>query len=240
MPAMQLEFTKRRRALMTRIRGFRKVQRAYMPNVRTYMTHTQREMWDEEGSREAESIRLFLPSDVTDELGRWAACAVGLPEVEESLHEAEALDALEDLRQGLRTRTMTNRFRIRNSTGQRALTRGQGILRQIAVRIHKAKLRYRYARNALVRLRGHTGGWEKRLKVLREEDVRALGERALTAEEAAGAEQLRTLGAVIEGGVAAAGAVAAGETNNTLSWIWYDVKKGKDGEPDESDLIEGK
>ncbi|KAJ7238457.1 hypothetical protein C8J57DRAFT_1439079 [Mycena rebaudengoi] len=237
-PAMQLEFTKRCWLLMTRIRSFRRVQRAYMPDVRTYMMHMQREMWDEEGSREAESLRLFLPSDITDERGRKAACAVGLPEVEEALREAEALDVLEDLRQGLRTRTMTNRFRIRNLTGQRVLTRGQGILRQIAVRIHKAKLRYRYAWNALVRLRGHTGAWEKRLRVLRDEDVEALGERALTAEEAAGAEQLWRLGTVIEGGVAAAGAVVAGETNNTLSWIWYDVKKGRDGEPDENNLIE--
>ncbi|KAJ7234287.1 hypothetical protein C8J57DRAFT_1575463 [Mycena rebaudengoi] len=237
-PAMQLEFAKRQRGLMLKIRAFRRVQRAYMPDVRTYMTHSQRAMWDDEGSREAEAVRLFLPSDIADERGRKAACAVGLPEVEEALREGEALDALEELRQGLRTRTMTNRFRIRNATGQRALTRGQGILRQIAVRVHKAKLRYRYARNALVRLRGHTGGWEKTLKVLRDEDVRALGERALTVEEAAGAEQLRQLGAVIEGGVAAAGAVAAGETNNTLSWIWYNIKKGKDGEPDENDLIE--
>ncbi|KAJ7289884.1 hypothetical protein C8J57DRAFT_1629137, partial [Mycena rebaudengoi] len=158
--------------------------------------------------------------------------------VEEALREGEALDALEELRQGLRTRTMTNRFRIRNATGQCALTRGQGILRQIAVRVHKAKLRYCYARNALVRLRGHTGGWEKMLKVLRDEDVRALGEGALTVEEAAGAEQLWRLGAVIEGRVAVAGAVAAGETNNTLSWIWYNIKKGKDGEPDENDFIE--
>ncbi|KAJ7289882.1 hypothetical protein C8J57DRAFT_1629134 [Mycena rebaudengoi] len=79
---MQLEFAKRRRGLMLKIRAFRRVQRAYMPDVRTYMTHSQRPKWDDEGSREAEAVRLFLPSDIADERGRKAACAVGLREVE--------------------------------------------------------------------------------------------------------------------------------------------------------------
>ncbi|KAJ7440834.1 hypothetical protein B0H11DRAFT_2163296 [Mycena galericulata] len=164
-----LEFLKRRTALLKRIRTFRKMQRTYMPNLRRFLLQSQLVLWDSETEREAESIRLFMPSDIGDKAKREKACAVGLVEVEAELRLGEARDALESLRQGLRTRTMTNRFRLRNCTGQRALTRGQGVLRQVNVKIHKAKLRYRYARNALVRLRGH-GVWEKELQVLKDED----------------------------------------------------------------------
>jgi hypothetical protein len=77
------------------------------------------------------------------------ACAEGLPDVEADLRTGEAREALHALRQGLRTRTMTNCFRLRHCTSQRMLTRGQGILCQINLKIHKAKLRYRYVRDAL-------------------------------------------------------------------------------------------
>jgi hypothetical protein len=218
-----------------RIRAFRKLQRAYMPNVRRFLSQSQRAVWDAEAEKEAEGVRLFLPSDITDKKQRERACAEGLCEVEGELREGEAHEALEALRQGLRARTMTNRFRVRNSTGQRALTRGQGILRQINMKIHKAKLRYRYARNALSRLRAH-GGWERHLQVLADVDVRALNERALTEEEAAQREAVHDLRDVEEGGIAAYGVVALGEGRRTLSWIWYSAKKG---EPTETELVEG-
>jgi hypothetical protein len=231
-----VDFLRRRTALVKRLRAFRKLQRAYMPNLRRFLSQSQRAMWDSEAERDAEAVRLFMPSDIAERKNREQACAVGLLEVEVALREAEAHDALEALRQGLRARTMTNRFRIRNSTGQRALTRGQGILRQINMKIHKAKLRYRYARNALSRLRGH-GPWERVLQVLEDVDVRALNERALTDEEAAQREAVHDLRDVEEGGVAAYGVVALGESRRTLSWIWYAAKAG---EPSEKELVEGK
>ncbi|KAJ7242525.1 hypothetical protein C8J57DRAFT_1526216 [Mycena rebaudengoi] len=216
-PTMQIEIMRRRTALMKRIRAFRRLQASYMPNIRAFMTLAQQTMWDGEGGNVAEAIRLFMPSDLTEGSKRNGACAAGLTEVEAVLWEGEALEALEELRQALRTQTMTHRFKVRNATGQRALTRGQGVLRQVAVRIHKAKLRYQYARNQLLRLRSHGGGWEKCLPVLRDEDIRGLNERALTEEEAADAEKLRALGAVIEGGGA---------------------KVDVDGNADEQELIE--
>ncbi|KAJ7763723.1 hypothetical protein B0H16DRAFT_1661737 [Mycena metata] len=191
----QVDFLKRRTTLLKCIRTFRKVQRCYMPHVRKYLTQSQKTLWDTEADRDAEAIRLFLPSDITDSAKRVKACATGLIEVESSLREGEAHDALEALRQGLRVRTMTNRYRLRHATGQRALTRGQGVLRQNNVRIHKAKLRYRYARNALAQLRGN-GEWERTLKVLEDKD----------------------------GGVGSYGVVALGEGRRTLSWIWYTSK----------------
>ncbi|KAF8145922.1 hypothetical protein K438DRAFT_1544705, partial [Mycena galopus ATCC 62051] len=98
--------------------------------------------------------------------------------IEAELRVGEAREGLHALWQGLRARTLTNHFRIRNCKGQRMLTRGQGVLRQINLGVHRAKLRYRYARNALMRLNGH-GSWERELQVLEDSDVRALNERTL-------------------------------------------------------------
>ncbi|KAJ6475381.1 hypothetical protein C8R45DRAFT_1159328 [Mycena sanguinolenta] len=136
----------------------------------------------------------------------------GLPDIEATLRETEAHETLEALRQGLRVRTLMNRPRPRNTTGQRALTRGQGILPQNNAKIHKAKLRYRYVRNALSRLRGHSE-WEWVLQVLNDNDIRALNERAVTVEEKAQREARR----------------------RTLSWIWYTAKAG---DPSEQELVE--
>ncbi|KAJ7749084.1 hypothetical protein DFH07DRAFT_699619, partial [Mycena maculata] len=95
--------------------------------------------------------------------------------------------------------------------------------------IHAAKVCYRYARAALLALRGH-GTWEDRLKVLGDEDMHALNERALTEEEKAqNAHWAELGGAVIEGGVERAAALAAGEGAHTLSWIWYTISVTEDG-----------
>ncbi|KAJ7118517.1 hypothetical protein C8R43DRAFT_1137263 [Mycena crocata] len=105
-----------------------------------------------------------------------------------------------------------------------------GILRLINLHIHKAKLRYRYSQNQYLRLRGH-GAWEKEFKVLWDEDVRGINERTASEEEEAEREKLRQLGAIIEGGVHAAGVLAAGETLHQMSWIWYQT--GLTGADDE-------
>ncbi|KAJ7715054.1 hypothetical protein B0H16DRAFT_1667163 [Mycena metata] len=206
--AQALGFLKRQTVLTKQIQAFRKLQRTYMPKVRRYLNATQRALWDSEADREVEA----------------------LVEVETELRIGEAREALESLRQGLRTRTMTNRYRLRHCSGQRMLTRGQGILRQINVKIHKAKLRYRYARHALTRLKEH-GPWERELKVLEESDVRALNERVLTEEEAAQRQGVHNYeGIAEEGGIA-----ALGEGRRTLSWIWYQAKTT---DPDEKELVE--
>jgi hypothetical protein len=65
-----------------------------------------------------------------------------VPDIEACMREGEASKALEGVRIGLRTRTMTNRFKLSNFAGQGHMTKSQSILRQVNVRIHNAKLRY--------------------------------------------------------------------------------------------------
>ncbi|KAJ7165774.1 hypothetical protein C8R46DRAFT_899899 [Mycena filopes] len=222
--SQSLGFMKRRTALLKRIHKFRQLQLVYMPALRGFLSDREKQTLDGNGEQTAEATRLFMPSEIGDEGNRRRACAGGLIEVESRVREAEAAQALEVVRQGLRTRTMTNRFRIKNYTGQGALTRAQGILRQINIKIHLAKIHYRYARAAIYALRGH-GVWEERLRVLKEEDVRALNERAITVEEDARGERLDELAEALArpAGLAVAQGLAAGEGSHTLSWIWYTV-----------------
>jgi hypothetical protein len=81
------------------------------------------------------------------------------------------------------------------------------------------------------------GAWEKELAVLEDGDVRVLNERALTAEEAEQRQAIHDYEDVAEeGGVAAFGVVALGESRRTLSWIWYTARAE---DPSEAELVEG-
>ncbi|KAJ7429994.1 hypothetical protein B0H11DRAFT_2264473 [Mycena galericulata] len=237
-PAQRLAFTKRRTTLLKRIFKFRQVQRVYMPAARALLSDEQKQVYDGNGEQLPEATRLFMPSELVNREIRARACATGLPDIEARMRRGEAEEALEAVRHGLRTRTMTNRYKLRNYTGQGMMTKGQGILRHINIKIHSAKLHYRYARAALLALDGH-GAWEERMKVLDDDDVRALNERALTAEEKAQNEHWAELGgAILEGGVARAAALAAGEGGHTFSWIWYNAgKRADDDDPKLHDAL---
>ncbi|KAJ7300638.1 hypothetical protein DFH08DRAFT_828281 [Mycena albidolilacea] len=90
----------RRTALLKRIRVFRKLQHAYIPNPRRFLSATQRQIWDTEVDHHVEVIRLFLLSDILDATKRMHACGQGLPG-EVDLRIGEAREALHTLRQGL-------------------------------------------------------------------------------------------------------------------------------------------
>ncbi|KAJ7446064.1 hypothetical protein FB451DRAFT_1412426 [Mycena latifolia] len=195
----KLAFTKRRTALLRRIGRFRAIQRIYMPAVRAVLSDEQKQVFDANGEQapEATCLFIFMPSEIASAEVRGRACMIGLPDIEARMWEGEAGEALDGVRHGLRTRTMTNRYKLRNYTGQGLMTKGQGILRLINIKIHMVKLRYRYARAALMVLRGH-GAWEDWLRVLDDDDV-----HALSAEEKAQNEHWAELrGAIIEGGAA--------------------------------------
>ncbi|KAF8903392.1 hypothetical protein CPB85DRAFT_1377090 [Mucidula mucida] len=59
------------------------------------------------------------------------ACVAGLVHAETRLCEAECRDALESLRQGLRTRSAGHLFTVRNVTGQNPTTRAEGVQRKV-------------------------------------------------------------------------------------------------------------
>ncbi|KAF8197285.1 hypothetical protein K438DRAFT_1585309, partial [Mycena galopus ATCC 62051] len=198
-PTQKLGFTKRRTALLKRIYRFCQIQRVYMPSLRGILSDAQKEVFDVNGDEVPEATRLFMPSEIPDGRRREEVCALGLPEIEARMREGEATEALEAVCTGLRTRTMTNRYKLRNYTGQGMMMKGQGILRAINIHIHITKVRYRYSRAALLVLRGHRD-WEQWLRMLLDDD----------------------------GGIACTAGVARGEGSRTMSWIWYVVGKAEE------------
>ncbi|KAF7343966.1 CxC2 domain-containing protein [Mycena venus] len=219
MDAQTVNFLKRHTNLLKRIRAFCKLQRTYMPRLRKYLTALQHALFDSEMDRNVEAVRLFMPSDILDSNKRVSACAVGLPDIEADLRVGEAREALGGSAAGF----------------AHADDDKPGVLCQINLKIQKANLRYQYARNAVKRLRGD-GPWEVELKILEDNDMHALNERVLTAEEAEQRKVIHDYEEVAEeGGVAAFGVLALGESRCTLSWIWYQAK-AKD--PTEAELVE--
>ncbi|KAJ7613806.1 hypothetical protein B0H17DRAFT_1220703 [Mycena rosella] len=152
-----------------------------MPKLCKYLLPLQRLVWDAD-NKEAEATQLFMPSDLGSHPAREKAYAKDLDSVKARLQVSKAEEALVDLRQALRTRLE--------------------MLGQINLKVQRAKLRYHYAWQALLKLNGH-GEWEKKLKVLTDDGVCAMNECSLTDEEVADRERLRDVG--------------------TLSWIWCSV-----------------
>ncbi|THU87930.1 hypothetical protein K435DRAFT_866769 [Dendrothele bispora CBS 962.96] len=227
-PTQDLELQRRRTNLLKRITHFRNLQRLLMPRLADVISEEDMERIENSDNEKPEQIKLFLPSE----------CG--------TLREAEALDALQGVRDGLRARTGSSRFKMQNVTGQVGNTRASGILRQIDIRIHARKIRYRLARDALLRLRGH-GDWEQSIRELKDADVRGLSERVLTREEADRREHLRERAIrekdldnndfyFQEEGIQSR---VQGETRRALSWIWWDQWELKEGTTDDPDYIDG-
>ena len=125
-----------------------------------------------------EECELYLPSGLS-EADRCKYYPSDMAKMEDRLRFAEASDALESLRHHLRTRSITNRFKVANVTGQVHNTRARETQSRIDNKVRAAASQYRRSRDALVKLRDH-GSWEDTLRVLEASDVRALNEREMT------------------------------------------------------------
>lgn len=176
----------------------------------------------DKASGQPEDVILFMPSDLSA-MDRRKYCSSGLPQLEDRLRYAEACDALEELRHQLRTRSFTNKFKVKNVTGQIKNTRAREVQHRIDDKVLTAELRYMRARAALVKLRGQ-GKWEERLQVLHRSDVRALNERQLNAQEHLEEERLRarlgTAPTPVGNERRVIQPASLGEGHRRPSWIW--------------------
>lgn len=174
-----------------------------------------------------DEISLHLPSSVAV-VSRDRIALPQLFEAEAELRYAQAWDALDELRRHLRTRTCTNRFKIKNITGQRANTRARTMQKGIDDRVKLAAAKYRHAREAYLALKG-PGEWESTLRILAAGDVRALNERAMTEHEKEEQRRLR-LRVVADGEgefqIEETAVGGPGEGHRMLSWIWLQVSSG--------------
>jgi len=99
------------------------------------------EQSDYGSSTAVNEIPLHLPSSVAT-VDQMQTALPELFEAKADLQYGQAWDALDELRRHLRTRTCTNRFKIKNITGQRANTRARTMQKGIDVRVKLAAAKY--------------------------------------------------------------------------------------------------
>jgi len=201
-----------------------------MPGLCSYLA-SQLSPSEIDTTSQPEHLKLHLPSSIPV-FHRQRICSPGLPNVEDQLRYAQAMEALSGLRRHLRTRIMASKLNCKNASSQRSYVRSRALQDQVEVRVRQCQQQYNTARAAVLALRG-PGDWEKTLAVLTPNDVRGISERAMTAEEQAEYIRTRQMAGIVDQGstddlstvpvVAFDPHLALGEGRRTLSWIWYTI-----------------
>ena len=170
--AQQTRFQQCTNLLMWHIEAWQQVQVFFMPGV----SGLQNE-WAKLTNRpySPEDVPLFLPSQITSK----AVCPCMLEMIEFRLREGQAHDALNDLRQGLRSHAYMLKFKDRFLCGQGANTWARNCLKALNAKINATAARYRivyHAVNTLSPLLVQVG-WKDKLHPLADEDIRVLSSR---------------------------------------------------------------
>jgi len=124
----------------------------------------------------AESVKLWLPSQLEDANERVSVCTAGIINSEKELRFGQLQDSLNDLRRARRIRCGLVTFhKIQLAgEGQRTQTRSRAVIQTIQDRINKSIRRYRVAREALLQL-DPQGDWENLYPPLTDADNRGPG-----------------------------------------------------------------
>jgi len=164
----------RKNALQRKINVWMAVQHLYMPAVSAIRAREDQEASDSTVERAPHDLPLHLPSSLSER----TPCALKLQEYEFRLREAQAYEALEDVRQHLRLRTHMYKCKDKNVIGQRANTRSQNLINRVQSKVNASAATYTRARNALTKLSSALGEhlWRTKLLALAPEDIRPLKE----------------------------------------------------------------
>jgi hypothetical protein len=171
----------RSNALCRKIEAWYHIQQLYMPEVALLRANDARAagLDSSGGIPDVNPVDqpLWLPSSIA----RRAKCSESLQRYEFRLREAQANDALNELRNHLLYTTYLWKHKHRFQRGVKSNTRSRTNIERAQCRVNAAAEKYRVARKALVVL-GHIlkeSGWESTLRELRSEDVRGLSEASL-------------------------------------------------------------
>ncbi|KAJ7795383.1 hypothetical protein B0H14DRAFT_2391674 [Mycena olivaceomarginata] len=142
------DLQRKRTLLLGKISSLQDIQDTYMPGLARWISEQTPPLAAPDHST-PETINIFLPSSLPAE-ARDAVCLPGLAKNEEDLRQAQALEALRDLRASLRTRTVAAQFKRKHLSGQGMYTKSRTLLDGIEERIRDAAARYRAARVGVV------------------------------------------------------------------------------------------
>ena len=145
--AQKATLFERRGSLLHQIKKWRKLQAIYMPGVLDINA-------DSSQSEKAESMKLWLPSQVEDPDERASLCVPGIIGSERELRFGQLQDSLDDLRRARRVRhglILFHKVQLAGE-GQKTQTKARAAMQTLQDRIDKSVRRYRVARNALLQL----------------------------------------------------------------------------------------
>ena len=126
----------------------------------------------------AEDIPLYLPSSIPEPRLRYVHERLFVYEFQ--LREAQAYEALDELRYYLRYRAYQWSFKKRNVIGQSAQTRARNIISGVERSVQASASKYKATRDAmsiLSKLSKNKSNWRSILKPLAKEDIRHLSEK---------------------------------------------------------------
>jgi hypothetical protein len=192
-------------------------QTVYMPGVAALEA-----AWASDPKNEnipLEAAPVWLPSSMRAEARR-VGCVGTLADVEQRFRHAQAIDALNVIRNSLRTKYGLL-SKKKQAVGQRAGTRSRTLLDQINSKIQRQAATYRAARAALLSL-DSTRAWQDTLRPLRDADlVPPSGIEDQVIDDPENPLTRRT------------------EGQRSLSWIWISRKRtGANSEGSEMDEVD--
>jgi len=167
------DLEEKRSALIRQIMIFRPIQLAYTPHVASLLPLDAAD--SDSYYCNPESIPLYFPSSLPPEI-RQCPELKEIHDVEQRLREAQANDALADVRRLRRVVQGLWQFKKLNvsGTGNRANTRTLDSYSRIQTKLQRAANRYNMAHSALIAL-DPNGQWKEQFKELKPSDIRGPG-----------------------------------------------------------------
>lgn len=162
--------------LRRKITSWINVQHLYIPGLHVLRNRDDSTLQQEE---EVSKIKLYLPSAIANIS---VVCDHRLRYIEWELRQAQANDALHELRDNLRLRSYVYIDKDRFQRGQRHNTRSRGLVSRLEVKLDAAAAKYRVARQAISTLapRLNQVGWEINFLALNDSDIKALTDSSLS------------------------------------------------------------
>ncbi|KAF8545886.1 hypothetical protein OG21DRAFT_1386139, partial [Imleria badia] len=169
--ATGIDLEEQHNGLMNRIENWTDVQTLYIPCMVSLRTKAT---CDAKATPKPENFCLWLPSALQHQV----PCDVKLEEIEWKLHIGQAYDALEELRQVLRSRSYMLCFKDWFLRGQGANTWARNTLKLVDARIDASATKYRVAYSTLSALSPLLGkvGWQHAFCCLQDDDIRSMTE----------------------------------------------------------------
>ncbi|KAG1869682.1 hypothetical protein C8R48DRAFT_746879 [Suillus tomentosus] len=149
----------RRAGLHRQICRFRKIQNVYMLGINEWV-----EQHSVDQSPHPEDVELWLPSALNAQ-SRSSMCRYDIEIIESELRKGQCRDALDKMRNLLRTKTHFVKRQNLDIRGQRANTRARALIDRIDDKVRLAGIKYTKSRKALLTLIGE-GDWVTELQLL--------------------------------------------------------------------------